>query len=940
MPVNYQGVIRDNQGLILVNEDVELRFTIIQGSPNGTAVYIEDHQEKTNQFGLVNIELGTGLVLGGDFYTIDWSLMNYYLKLEFQKKNGNGFSDLGTSKLNSVPFANYALNAGNVSYSDTSAINEIQVISLNANNLSLSNGGGVVDLSPYLDNTDNQSLTRTGNQITISGGNTINLPNDNVFDGDSSQTNELQAISFSNDTLTLSNGGKVYLGAYNNSQAILFNAQLITNLSNKQSTDSLLLFNLIQTNSNNIQGVGNQLFLLSQKVSSDSLLFQSQLNTHISQDNDLDSLNELQVLSISNDTIYLSKGGFVVLPIDEVNDADSNPTNELQILSLSNDTLTLSNGGFVVLPDNVDDADNNPTNEMQALSISNDTVFLSGGGFVKLPNDLTFDGDSSTSNELQSLSLSNDTLYLTNGGYIVLPPDGDNNPTNEIQALSISNDSIFLSNGGVVKLPLDQVNDGDFDNTNELQFLSISGDSLKLSNGGYVDLSNYDNSQGLVNLLNKIVSDSSLFSNLISVNTQAITGNTSTINSINQELDFDSLKFQNKVDSINQNLVNHILNDFDTDTLNEIQLLSISNDTLYLENGGFVDLSGFKDYNNLVNKPDSLSDFVNDVGFLTNQNTSTYQVGDTAFGGVVFYVSSSGGSGLVVSLEDFCKTCNKNEASDSLSLFNRKNGSLENWREPTIDELKLILNNLQNLNLSGIYWSNSSRASSFEYYFRMVFSNTVTNGDIDSFLGSSYYFKIRAVKSFGNENIIIPENLDNDSTNEIQTISISNDTIRLTKGGEVVLPSDSQTVFVMVDNLAFIQVSGASTNRAIHELNYNYTRPEGSTNSTAYLAAPIQLPDNARIISASVWVEDGQNGFIEAEFQRHYRNSPNSGTIASNSTATYAPAQNFELPLNFSNSYFIDNQQYSYRFLLKFNFGNSNGLLHVKNARVEVKVPK
>lgn len=57
------------------------------------------------------------------------------------------------------------------------------------------------------------------------------------------------------------------------------------------------------------------------------------------------SLQSFQVLSISNDTIYLSNGGFVKLPQDQVDDADNDPNNEIQSLSIVDDTLFLSNGG-------------------------------------------------------------------------------------------------------------------------------------------------------------------------------------------------------------------------------------------------------------------------------------------------------------------------------------------------------------------------------------------------------------------------------------------------------------------------------------------------------------------------------------------------------------------------------------------------------------------
>jgi hypothetical protein len=67
-------------------------------------------------------------------------------------------------------------------------------------------------------------------------------------------------------------------------------------------------------------------------------------------DADADSTNELQVLTRSNDTLFLSQGGFVVLPTDLVDDADNNPTNELQNLSIAGDSLLITNGTGVVLP--------------------------------------------------------------------------------------------------------------------------------------------------------------------------------------------------------------------------------------------------------------------------------------------------------------------------------------------------------------------------------------------------------------------------------------------------------------------------------------------------------------------------------------------------------------------------------------------------------------
>lgn len=484
-PFKYQAVVRDAQGLIIVNEPVIFRIGIIQGNPLGQTVSLEEHQVTTNQFGLVNIEIGTGLVLGGDFYTIDWGADKYFINIQFnQPSQGSGFVDMGTSELLSVPYALYAREAGNVNFNDTSATNELQQISLSTNTIQLSNNGGSVDLSPYLDNTDSQTLSLAGNQVSITGGNTITLPVDRVNDADSSAINELQAISFSNDTLTLSNGGTVYLGGYNDAQAILFNAQQLQLFSQKQSADSLLLFNLIQGNTSSLNGLSAQFTILSNKQSSDSLLLDNKISNHIAQDFDLDSLNELQALSISGDTIFLSNSNYVILPQDRVEDADADSLNELQVINISNDSIFLSKGGFIVLPtDKVDDQDSDTTNEVQTLSIANNQITISKGNSITLPLDQVEDADADSTNELQVLSINNRTISISNGNSVTVPSyDGDTSSSNEIQVISISHDTIYLKNGGFAVLP-------DSDTTNEIQSLSIKNDTIFLDkNGGFVDL--------------------------------------------------------------------------------------------------------------------------------------------------------------------------------------------------------------------------------------------------------------------------------------------------------------------------------------------------------------------------------------------------------------------------------------------------------------------
>jgi hypothetical protein len=104
-------------------------------------------------------------------------------------------------------------------------------------------------------------------------------------------------------------------------------------------------------------------------------------------------------------------------------EVDADTTNELQTLSWNagmngNDMITLSNGGgFVIINDDVDDADNDPANEIQTLSYSGDTLYISEGNNVVITS-----GGSGTDD--QTLSISNDTLSIENGNSVVLPSSG------------------------------------------------------------------------------------------------------------------------------------------------------------------------------------------------------------------------------------------------------------------------------------------------------------------------------------------------------------------------------------------------------------------------------------------------------------------------------------------------------------------------------------
>lgn len=109
----YQAALRNGTGDPLKLQFVSFRFSILSGSPTGTPVYVEHVTDQTNQQGLFNTVIGKNTSELGDFSSIDWSQGNYYLKAEVDPQGNSNFSDLGTMPFNAVPFAFYALKAGN-----------------------------------------------------------------------------------------------------------------------------------------------------------------------------------------------------------------------------------------------------------------------------------------------------------------------------------------------------------------------------------------------------------------------------------------------------------------------------------------------------------------------------------------------------------------------------------------------------------------------------------------------------------------------------------------------------------------------------------------------------------------------------------------------------------------------------------------------------------
>jgi hypothetical protein len=105
---NYQAIARNQAGQELANQNISIRISIIDLTPNGNVLYQETHLKTTSPFALFTLEVGGGTVVSGAFSNINWGTGDKYIKTEIDPTGGTSYVAAGTSQLLSVP---YALNA-------------------------------------------------------------------------------------------------------------------------------------------------------------------------------------------------------------------------------------------------------------------------------------------------------------------------------------------------------------------------------------------------------------------------------------------------------------------------------------------------------------------------------------------------------------------------------------------------------------------------------------------------------------------------------------------------------------------------------------------------------------------------------------------------------------------------------------------------------------
>ncbi|MEO0900244.1 MAG: hypothetical protein AAFY71_27795, partial [Bacteroidota bacterium] len=204
-----------------------------------------------------------------------------------------------------------------------------------------------------------QTISYANDSLTISDGNTIFIP-DSVEDDDADASNELQTLSISGSTLTISSGNSVTVPVttYSAGTGIDITGTTITNTGDTDASDDI-------TDTSNSGGDVSGVF--------------SNMT--------VEGLQGRTVSSAAPSTSEVLKwSGTEWEPAtDAVDDADADATNEIQTITYANDSLTISDGNTIFIPDSVEDDDADASNELQTLSISGSTLTISSGNSVTVP---------------------------------------------------------------------------------------------------------------------------------------------------------------------------------------------------------------------------------------------------------------------------------------------------------------------------------------------------------------------------------------------------------------------------------------------------------------------------------------------------------------------------------------------------------------------------
>lgn len=113
----YQAILRDLSGQPIANSSVGMLINIFKDSCSGNDVYRESYVVTSNDYGLVNLQIGSGLQLSANaFSAINWSSGSFFIETSVDLTgSGSNHQFMSCGQLLSVPYAIYAETSGSSS---------------------------------------------------------------------------------------------------------------------------------------------------------------------------------------------------------------------------------------------------------------------------------------------------------------------------------------------------------------------------------------------------------------------------------------------------------------------------------------------------------------------------------------------------------------------------------------------------------------------------------------------------------------------------------------------------------------------------------------------------------------------------------------------------------------------------------------------------------
>ena len=151
--IPYQAIARNAADAPQANSAFNARFTIHDGTVNGASVWQELQTVTTSSLGLFTVQLGSSVSLG----SVNWASGAKFMQVEIDL--GNGFADIGTQQLLSVPYALYAGDAPDEQQLSVSETGDTLFLENGGfviiPGISLANNGGVSGVSAHSCGTPN-----------------------------------------------------------------------------------------------------------------------------------------------------------------------------------------------------------------------------------------------------------------------------------------------------------------------------------------------------------------------------------------------------------------------------------------------------------------------------------------------------------------------------------------------------------------------------------------------------------------------------------------------------------------------------------------------------------------------------------------------------------------------------------------------------------------